>query len=83
MSKKKQGGKTAQHVRPAGKRLGVKLFAGQNAAAGAVIVRQRGTKISAGKGVKVGRDHTIYAAVAGIVKFGKKLDKKIVSVVSN
>jgi large subunit ribosomal protein L27 len=76
MSKKKQGGKTTQHVRPEGKRLGLKVADGQEVSAGEILVRQRGTKIKAGKGVKVGRDHTLYAVESGIVKFrtieGKK-----------
>jgi len=76
MSKKKQGGKAAQHVRPEGKRLGIKVSDGQRVETGSILVRQRGTKIRAGKGVEVGRDHTLYAIDAGIVKFrtieGKK-----------
>lgn len=80
MAKKKAGGKITQHVRPSGKRLGPKVGDGQKVNAGVIIVRQRGTKIRAGKNVKVGRDHTLYATAAGIVKFGKKLSKKIVSV---
>ncbi len=82
MSKKKAGGKTAQHVRPAGKRLGVKMTTGQKVSHGMVIVRQRGTKFGIGKGVALGRDHTIYSVAKGVVKFGTRLGKKIVSVVS-
>jgi large subunit ribosomal protein L27 len=80
MAKKKQGGKTAQHVRPSGKRLGVKTSDGEKVIPGVVLVRQRGTKFSAGKNVRVGRDHTLYAIKEGVVKFGKRLSKKIVSV---
>ena len=80
MAKKKQGGKTSQHVSPAGKRLGVKVGDGQKVIAGSILVRQRGTVIAAGKNVKVGRDHSLYALINGVVKFGKKLGKKIVSV---
>lgn len=76
MSKKKQGGKTAQHVRPEGKRLGLKVADGELVNSGEILVRQRGTKIIAGWGVKVGRDHTLYAVESGMVKFrtidGKK-----------
>ncbi|MFZ5933045.1 MAG: 50S ribosomal protein L27 [Patescibacteria group bacterium] len=82
MAKKKAGGKTAQHVRPSGKRLGVKVSAGAKVSAGMILVRQRGTKIKGGNGVKIGRDHTLYAATGGLVKFGQKLGKKYVSVVS-
>lgn len=82
MSTHKAAGKARQHIRPSGKRLGVKASNDEKIAAGAVIIRQRGTKIGAGKGVKVGRDHTIYAKVSGVVKFSQKLGKKFVSVVT-
>lgn len=82
MSKKKVGGKAAQHVSPAGKRLGVKVSDGQKVSVGEILVRQRGTKIAKGNGVKVGRDHTLYAVTAGIVRFGQKFGKKFVSITS-
>ncbi|MGE5540956.1 MAG: 50S ribosomal protein L27 [Bacillota bacterium] len=72
------------------KYLGVKLADGQAARPGMVIVRQRGTKIEAGKNVKVGRDHTLYSMVTGKVAFrdmrktnfdGKVRRKKVVDVV--
>jgi len=80
MSKKKAAGKTRQHTRPAGKRLGVKVSDGQPVTSGAVLVRQRGQKFAAGKNVKLGRDFTLFAISEGIVKFGQKLGKKFVSV---
>ena len=49
--------------------LGTKLYAGETATAGAIIIRQRGTKIIAGKNVSTGRDHTLFALKAGKVKF--------------
>lgn len=55
-----------------GKRLGVKVADGAHASAGEIIVRQRGTKIHPGKNVRIGGDDTLYAAVAGIVKFTQK-----------
>ncbi len=82
MSKKKAGGKIAQHVRPEGKRLGIKVGEGEKVSSGMILVRQRGTIFSAGSGVKVGRDHTLYALSSGKVKFGQKFGKKVVSVVS-
>ena len=82
MAHKKAGGKASQHVSPAGKRLGVKVSDGEKVSAGAILIRQRGTKVSLGRGVALGRDHTIYAIVTGSVKFGTKLGKKIVSVVA-
>jgi large subunit ribosomal protein L27 len=50
--------------------LGVKLYGGQAAQAGSIIVRQRGTRIHAGPGVGTGRDHTLFALVSGRVTFG-------------
>ena len=81
MAKKKQGGKTAQHKRPDGKRLGIKVFGGETVISGMILVRQRGTKYQAGDGVKVGRDHTLFAVSAGKVEFGVKKGKKFISVV--
>jgi len=54
------------------KMLGVKAFAGQFVTGGSIIVRQRGTRINAGKNVGVGRDHTLFAKIAGIVQFADK-----------
>ncbi|RJO59316.1 50S ribosomal protein L27 [Candidatus Parcubacteria bacterium] len=51
------------------KRLGVKIFAGQKAKAGAIIIRQRGTQVRPGKNVKRGNDDTLFAAINGKVKF--------------
>lgn len=82
MSTHKAAGKARQHVRPSGKRLGIKTFSGHEVGEGSILIRQRGTKIHAGGGVKVGRDHTLYSVKKGVVKFGKKLGKKVVSVVS-
>lgn len=62
------------------KRLGVKLFGGQKAKIGAIIIRQRGTRVYPGNGVGMGKDHTLFALQQGIIKFGMKLGKQIVSV---
>lgn len=65
------------------KRLGVKIFGGQAAEAGNIILRQRGTEYHPGKNVGVGRDFTIFALTDGVVEFKKsKGDKTFVSVVS-
>ena len=80
MSTHKAAGKARQHTRPTGKRLGVKASDGQKIGAGEILVRQRGTKVGAGAGVKVGRDHSLYAKVAGTVKFVTKLGKKLVTI---
>ena len=63
------------------KRLGVKIYGGQPAAAGNIIIRQRGTVYHPGKNVGVGRDYTIFALTDGVVEFKKgKNDKTFVSV---
>ncbi|OGM56921.1 hypothetical protein A3E46_01135 [Candidatus Woesebacteria bacterium RIFCSPHIGHO2_12_FULL_46_16] len=80
MAKKKAGGKTSQHIRPAGKRLGVKVSQGQKVSAGEILVRQLGTVFKAGDGVRVGRDFTLYAIGGGVVKFNQKFGKKIISI---
>ena len=54
------------------KRLGVKAFAGQDVKAGTIIVRQRGTQFHPGNNVGIGRDHTLYAKVDGVVQFDDK-----------
>lgn len=54
------------------KYLGVKLYDGQEAKPGSILVRQRGTKILPGQNVKIGKDHTLYAVLSGVVKFTEK-----------
>ncbi|HET7098939.1 MAG TPA: 50S ribosomal protein L27 [Patescibacteria group bacterium] len=79
---KAAGGKASQHISPEGKRLGAKVSGGQKVVAGAVLVRQRGKTFGKGAGVRLGRDHTAYAIFDGVVKFGQKLGKRVISVVS-
>jgi len=76
MSKTKATGATklGRDSRP--KYLGVKLYSGQKAKTGMIIIRQRGTKFLAGKNVRRGADDTLYAAKQGTVKFKKKKIKK-------
>ena len=69
MAHKKGGGTTGNGRDSAGKRLGVKAFAGETVTAGAIIVRQRGTKFRTGLNVGIGRDYTIYSLVDGKVRF--------------
>ncbi len=72
MAHRKAGG-TAKNLRDSNpKYLGVKLSDGQLAKSGSIIVRQRGTKIMAGKNTLLGKDHTVFARVPGIVKFNTK-----------
>lgn len=80
MSTHKAAGKASQHVSPAGKRLEAKVSGGSKVKKGEILVRQRGTPFSKGKGVGMGRDHTLFSLVDGVVKFGTKLGKRIVSV---
>lgn len=78
--KKSAGSAKEQSPRP-GKRLGVKIFGGQTVKAGNIIIRQRGTKFHPGDGVGIGRDFTLFALKDGLVQFGKKVGKKVVSIV--
>ncbi len=72
MAHKKAGGSSSNGRDSESKRLGVKLYGGQEAIAGNIIVRQRGTKFHPGVGVGMGKDHTIFAKVDGKVLFEKK-----------
>ncbi len=72
MAHKKAGGSSRNGRDSRGRRLGVKLFGGQKATAGNIIIRQRGTKWHPGSGVGLGRDHTIFATVDGQVQFRTK-----------
>ena len=72
MATKKAGGSAKNLTDSNPQYLGIKLYAGEKASAGAIIVRQRGTKIMAGKNVGVGSDHTLYAKKEGTVKYGTK-----------
>lgn len=75
MSTSKSTGASRLGRDSAAQRLGVKIFAGQTAKIGEIIIRQRGTKYLPGKNVKRGSDDTIYAAKTGIVNFSTKLKK--------
>jgi large subunit ribosomal protein L27 len=68
MATKKAGGSTNNGRDSAGRRLGIKIYPGQQAKAGSILVRQRGQKFRAGDNVGMGRDHTIFAKFDGIVK---------------
>jgi large subunit ribosomal protein L27 len=69
MASKKAGGSTKNGRDSQSKRLGVKRFGGQNVLPGTILVRQRGTKFHVGNNVGIGRDHTIYSLIEGLVKF--------------
>ncbi|MBI4050614.1 MAG: 50S ribosomal protein L27 [Candidatus Doudnabacteria bacterium] len=72
MAHKKAGGSTSLGRDSESKRLGVKIFGGQNTRPGNVLIRQRGTKYEAGSNVRRGGDDTLYALKQGVVRFQKK-----------
>lgn len=76
MAHKKGVGSSRNGRESHSKRLGIKIFGGQHAIAGNIIVRQRGTKHMAGDNVGIGKDHTLYALIEGKVVFRKKADEK-------
>ncbi|PCJ89598.1 MAG: 50S ribosomal protein L27 [Flavobacteriales bacterium] len=81
MAHKKGAGSSNNGRESHSKRLGVKIFGGQFAKAGNIIIRQRGTKHNPGENVGLGKDHTIFALIDGTVTFKKKKkDKSYVSV---
>lgn len=82
MAHVKAGGVAKGNKDSQSKRLGVKIYGGQYAKPGNIIVRQRGTKVHAGDGVRLGKDYTIYATVSGLVQFTTRLGKQVVSVVA-
>ena len=76
MAHKKGVGSSKNGRESESKRLGVKIFGGQAAIAGNIIVRQRGTKHHPGENVGIGKDHTLFALVDGVVTFTKKKNNK-------
>ena len=83
MAHKKAGGSSRNGRDTAGRRLGVKKFGGEHVLAGNIIIRQRGTKYHPGDNVGMGKDHTIFSLVEGMVKFSKKnAGKTFVDVIS-
>lgn len=82
MAHKKGVGSSKNGRESESKRLGIKIFGGQQAIAGNIIVRQRGTKHHPGDNVGIGKDHTLFAMADGVVQFRKRRDdKSFVSVV--
>ena len=84
MAQKKGGGSTRNGRDSEAKRLGVKVFGGEQIAAGSIIVRQRGTQFHAGENVGMGKDHTLFALTPGRVRFAVRgpLNRYTVSVVA-
>ena len=77
MAHKKAGGSSRNGRDSKGRRLGVKMFGGQKAVAGNILVRQRGTKMEAGRNVGIGRDHTLFATADGVVSFRTRSAGKV------
>ena len=80
MAQKKGGGSTRNGRDSKPKMLGVKKFGGELVSGGAIIVRQRGTRIHPGENVGIGGDDTLFATADGKVKFGSRRNRKIVNV---
>jgi large subunit ribosomal protein L27 len=85
MAHKKAGGSSKNGRDSESKRLGVKMYGGQDVLAGNILVRQRGTRFHAGTNVGVGRDHTLFAKKDGNVRFERKgpKNRQFVSVISS
>ena len=78
MATSKSGGSTGNGRESESKRLGVKKFGSEAVRAGNIIIRQRGTKYHVGKNVGIGKDHTIFALIEGVVSFSKKKKNRTV-----
>jgi large subunit ribosomal protein L27 len=76
MAHKKGAGSSRNGRESESKRLGIKLFGGQGAKAGNIIVRQRGTVHNPGLNVGIGKDHTLFALIDGVVEFRRKTNNK-------
>ena len=84
MATKKAGGSSRNGRDSAGRRLGLKKSGGQQVIAGNIILRQRGTKFKAGSNVGIGRDHTLFALIDGVVRFNRRAEGRVyVSVETN
>lgn len=76
MAHKKGAGSSRNGRDSESKRLGIKKYGGENVVAGNIIVRQRGTHYHPGKNVGLGKDHTLFALIDGVVSFKKKKDRR-------
>jgi len=83
MAHVKAGGVAKGNKDSNSKRLGVKIYGGQHAQAGNIIVRQKGTRFFPGVGVEMGNDFTLFAVLDGIVNFSQKRGKQVVSILQS
>ncbi|MFV9893625.1 MAG: 50S ribosomal protein L27 [Anaplasma ovis] len=77
MATKKSGGSSSNGRDSRGRRLGVKKFGSELVVPGNIIIRQRGTRYHPGRNVGIGRDHTIFSKIAGVVCFRKRVGDKV------
>lgn len=82
MAHVKAGGTAAGNKDSVSKRLGVKIYGGQYAKAGNIIIRQKGTRVYPGRGIEMGKDFTLFAVTDGKVQFSTKFGKQLVSIAS-
>jgi large subunit ribosomal protein L27 len=80
MSKTKGGGSTRNGRDSNAQRLGVKAFGGSSVTAGAILIRQRGTRFHPGRNVGIGGDDTLFALVDGQVKFGERKGRRVIDI---
>ena len=80
MAHVKAGGTAKGNKDSVSKRLGVKIYGGQAAKPGSILIRQKGTRVHPGNGVMMGKDFTLFAVAAGFVRFSTKLGKQFISV---
>lgn len=80
MSKTKGGGSTRNGRDSNAQRLGVKAFGGTSVSAGAILIRQRGTRFHPGRNVGIGGDDTLFALVDGQVKFGARKGRRVIDI---
>ncbi len=80
MAHVKAGGVAKGNKDSVSKRLGVKIYGGQRAKAGSILIRQKGTRVHPGRGVMIGKDFTLFATTDGLVSFSTKLGKQVVSI---
>lgn len=82
MAHTKSAGATKGNRDSVAKRLGVKIYGGQKAISGNILMRQKGTQFHPGKGVGMGKDYTLFALINGVVQFGMRQGKRTITILS-